>query len=126
MTNSELINSRYGQQPTSRKTIWVLAISGLVAIVSFAAWVAFSQERLSHTDVGFSVKDEWHTEVTFDVNKNAGDVVACNVQALNQQYGIVGWKEVVVPTEQSAARITTTINTTERAVTALVHGCEIR
>ena len=126
MTNSELIKSRYGQQPTSRKTIWVLAISGLVAIVSFAAWVAFSQERLSHTDVGFSVKDEWHTEVTFDVNKNAGDVVACNVQALNQQYGIVGWKEVMVPTDQTAARITTTINTTERAVTALVHGCEIR
>lgn len=126
MTNSELVKSRYGQSTDNRRTVWVLAIPGLIAIVAFAAWVAFSQERLSFTDVGFSVKDQWHTEVTFDVVKNSGETVFCNVQALNQQYGVVGWREVQVPTESSTVRITTTINTTEEAVTALVHGCEIR
>ena len=126
MTNSELVKSRYGQASDNKKTIWVLAITGLIATVGFAAWVAFSQERLSFTDVGFSVKDQWDTEVTFDVVKNSGEQVFCNVQALNQTYAIVGWREIQVPTEQSSVRITTTINTTEEAVTALVHGCEIR
>ncbi|HEY7796574.1 MAG TPA: DUF4307 domain-containing protein [Microbacteriaceae bacterium] len=126
MTNSELVKSRYGQAPERTKTIWVLAIIGLISIVGFAAWVAFSQERLTFTDVGYSVKDQWHTEVTFDVSKNSGESVFCNVQALNQQYGVVGWREIQVPTEDSSVRITTTINTTEEAVTALVHGCEIR
>ncbi|MDR9363290.1 MAG: DUF4307 domain-containing protein [Microbacteriaceae bacterium] len=126
MTNSELVKTRYGQSPDRTKTIWVLAVMGLVAVIGFAAWVAFSQERLGFEDVGFSVKDQWHTEVTFDVNKDAGETVFCNVQALNQQYGIVGWREIQVPVDQSSVRITTTINTTEEAVTALVHGCEIR
>ena len=126
MTNSDLVKTRYGQSADNTKTIWFFAITGLVAIVAFAAWVAFSQERLSFTDVGFSVKDQWHTEVVFDVNKNSGENVFCNVQALNQQYGIVGWREIQVPVESSSVRITTTINTTEEAVTALVHGCEIR
>jgi hypothetical protein len=126
VTNSDLVKTRYGQSADNTKTIWFLAITGLVAIVAFAAWVALSQERLSFTDVGFSVKDQWHTEVVFDVNKTSGETVFCNVQALNQQYGIVGWREIQVPVESSAVRITTTINTTEEAVTALVHGCEIR
>jgi ABC-type transporter Mla subunit MlaD len=126
VTNSELVKTRYGQSPDRTKTIWVLAVMGLVAVIGFAAWVAFSQERLSFEDVGFSVKDQWHTEVTFDVNKDAGETVFCNVQALNQQYGIVGWREIQVPVDRSSVRITTTINTTEEAVTALVHGCEIR
>lgn len=126
MTNSELVKTRYGQSPDRTKTIWVLAVSGLIAVIGFAAWVAFSGERLGFEDVGFSVKDQWHTEVTFDVNKEAGETVFCNLQALNQQYGIVGWREIQVPVDKSSVRITTTINTTEEAVTALVHGCEIR
>lgn len=126
MTNSELLNSRYGQPAQNKKIVWVLAITGLVAIVSFAAWVALTQERLTYTDVGFSVKDQWHTEVTFDVEKNAGEDVSCEVQALNQQYGIVGWKTVNIPTQDSSVRISSTINTTEEAVTALVYNCEIQ
>lgn len=126
MSNSDLVKTRYGQNDNNPKIIWLLAITGIVAIIGFAAWVALSQERLSHTDVGFSVKDQWHTEVVFDVSKDAGQEVVCSVQALNQQYGIVGWREVQIPKQSSMVRITTTINTTEEAVTALVHGCESR
>ncbi len=100
----------------------------VVAIVSFLVWAVWftidDANKISTRDVGFTVIDEFSTEVVFEVSRNPGQAVVCDVQVLSQNYAVVGFKTLAV--EPSASRstvISTMVNTTELGTTGLVDSC---
>jgi hypothetical protein len=126
--SENLLQQRYGLG-SSRKRDRILAISvAAVAIASFLLWAIWftidDANKISTRDVGFTVIDEFSTEVVFEVSRNPGQAVVCDVQVLSQSYAVVGFKTLAV--EPSASRstvISTMVNTTELGTTGLVDSC---
>lgn len=126
--SENLLQQRYGLG-SSRKRDRILAISvAAVAIASFLVWAIWftidDANKISTRDVGFTVIDEFSTEVVFEVSRNPGQAVVCDVQVLSQSYAVVGFKTLAV--EPSASRstvISTMVNTTELGTTGLVDSC---
>lgn len=110
----------------SRTTQVRLAVAAVTVAVLSIAWVTMgpSASTVRGKDFGFSVQGPEAVDITFDVAKPRDATVRCTVEALNENYAQVGTKEVLVgPAEVDEARYTTTIATTELAVTAVVDEC---
>lgn len=106
----------------------VAAFIGSLALVGFLVWAIWftidDANRVTTRDVGFTVIDERSTEVIFEVSRNPGQNVVCDVQILNQSYAVVGFKTVSVAASTSRSTvISTTVNTTELGTTGLVDSC---
>lgn len=119
---------RYGPPPNPaarRRATWALGAAG-VAAVAVAAWfgLASGNAPVTWQDVGFRVADD-HIEIDYDVSRPDPAVpVTCRLEALNQQYAQVGVLVVEVPpTERGTVGLTSTVRTSERAVTGVVGDC---
>ena len=78
-------------------------------------------------DVGFSVKSPAQVVLDFEVTKPMDAIAVCTLEALNQQFGQVGFKKVEIgPQETAKVRLSVSINTTELATTALVDECRLK
>lgn len=125
----ELLAQRYGKgrQRLSRKTKVVLASSGVLLLVLLAAIItAISYNPLSYKDLSFSVQSAQSVEVEFEVTAPPGSAVKCAIQALNNQFGVVGYKVFFLePSPEPVNRYSVRLNTTELAVTGLVDSCEL-
>lgn len=122
----ELPAGRYGKTagPGRRRAGRVAMIALGVLAVAVAAWLALGQDGLSWKVVGFTVDGPASTQLTFDVTKDADATVRCRVQALSESYAEVGVQTVEVgPAGTATQRVTTTIPTTELAVSAVVESC---
>ena len=123
-----MLEQRYGLG-TRRKKDRIFAISiAALALVAFLVWaIAFTiddAQKITTRDVGFTVNDEFSTEVVFEVTRDPGQEVLCDIQVLSQSYAVVGFKTVAI--EASANRsvvISTVVNTTELGTTGLVASC---
>jgi hypothetical protein len=126
--SENVLEQRYGRG-TRRKKDRIFAISiAALALVAFLVWViAFTiddAQKITTRDVGFTVNDEFSTEVVFEVTRDPGQEVLCDIQVLSQSYAVVGFKTVAI--EASANRsvvISTVVNTTELGTTGLVASC---
>lgn len=126
--SENLLETRYGLG-ARRKNDRIFAISvGAFALVAFLVWaIVFTiddAQKITTRDVGFTVNDEFSTEVVFEVTRDPGREVLCDLQVLSQSYAVVGFKTVAV--EASANRssvISTVVNTTELGTTGLVASC---
>ena len=126
--SENLLETRYGLG-ARRKTDRIFAISvGAFALVAFLVWAIIftidDAQKITTRDVGFTVNDEFSTEVVFEVTRDPGREVLCDLQVLSQSYAVVGFKTVAV--EASANRssvISTVVNTTELGTTGLVASC---
>jgi hypothetical protein len=126
--SENLLEQRYGLG-ARRKRDRVLAISiASFALVAFLVWAIIftidDAQKITTRDVGFTVNDEFSTEVIFEVTRDPGVSVLCDVQVLSQSYAVVGFKTVQI--EASANRstvISTVVNTTELGTTGLVASC---
>lgn len=110
----------------SRTTQVRLAVAAVTVAVLSIAWVTMgpSASTVRGKEFGFSVQGPEAVDITFDVAKPRDATVRCTVEALNENYAQVGTKEVLVgPAEVDEARYTTTIATTELAVTAVIDEC---
>nr|WP_147795810.1 DUF4307 domain-containing protein [Cellulomonas sp. Y8] len=122
----ELPAGRYGKTagPGRRRAGRLAMVALGVVAVAVAAWLALAQDGLSWKVVGFKVDGPTSTQLTFDVTKDAGTTVSCRVQALSESYAEVGVQTVEVgPAGTATQRVTTTIPTTELAVSAVVESC---
>ena len=124
------LDDRYGRSPGTRRRRTVTAITVAIAFVLvFAAWVVFAAfdgdgSKLESTDVGYTVLDDRSVEVQYTVSVQPGTEVSCAVQAQNQKFAIVGWKVVHLPAaDQHSTTYTTSLATSERAVTGLIYEC---
>lgn len=131
MTNrkSDLLATRYGQrtQLTTRSKKF-LATLGVAAITAVAIYFGLANYTgLEYREISFSVVDESSVELTFDLTKPKESIAVCSLQALNEQFGVVGYKEIEVSEQQTqTVRLSVSINTIELATTALVDDCRLK
>ena len=97
-------------------------------MVAITAYFALGNNQgFSYKDVGFSVVSEIETIVEIEITKPKDKTVICSIEALNGQFGTVGWKELEFgPSEFLTLRHTIRLNTTELALTGLVDECRLR
>jgi hypothetical protein len=81
-------------------------------------------QKISTRDVGYTVNDEFSTEVVFEVTRQPGQEVMCDVQVLSQSYAVVGFKTIAIePSGKPSVVVATVVNTTELGTTGLVDSC---
>ncbi|MGO2747630.1 DUF4307 domain-containing protein [Microbacterium sp.] len=125
MTTAVELDERYGRTRRTRLP-WLVGIIVVVIIVAIAGWVTISQSMnsISADDLGYDVVDEHEVTVRFQVSGGQGKDVACAVQALDEEFGVVGWKIVEIPdVESHLQQFTTTVPTVAEATTGLVNAC---
>ncbi len=126
--SENLLEQRYGLG-ARRKNDRIFAVSvGAVALVAFLVWAIIftidDAQKITTRDIGFTVTDQFSTEVVFEVTRDPGREVLCDVQVLSQSYAVVGFKTVAVePSANRSTVISTVVNTTELGTTGLVASC---
>jgi hypothetical protein len=126
---SELLAQRYGKKPKLSKTRWLwISASGITLMAIGVLFVSLANYNpVQSQDIGFSVKDPTQVVLDFEVSKPLDAVAICSLEALNQQFGQVGYKTIEVgPQETTKVRLSVSINTTELATTALVDECRLK
>lgn len=126
--SENLLQQRYGVGSTQKRDRLFAVVVAVIALVAFLVWAIFftvnNAERTTTRDVGFTVIDEFSTEVVFEVSRTPGKAVVCDVQVLNQSFAVVGLKTVpVAPSAGRAVVISSTVVTTELGTSGLVAGC---
>ena len=121
---------RYGNTAKSRsrgRLIGVLFGGAVVLVIgSWVVWAGLdgSRSTVDAQDKAHVVVSATRVDVTFDVSVDRGIATACAVQAQNEDHAVVGWKVVDIPASTVRDQeITTTVLTTERAVTGLIYSC---
>lgn len=101
---------------------------GSLILFAFLIWamlfVINDSSRVSYRDIAYEVIDEFSTSVTFEVSRNIGQEVTCDITILAENFAIVGFLTLdVAASENRSTVISTTVQTTELGVTGLVDGC---
>jgi hypothetical protein len=123
-----ILQNRYGYGRTRKKDLVLAVTVAIVSVVGFLVWgILFSLQQANQVttrDVGFTVIDQYSTEVIFEVSRNPGQEVVCEVEVLNPSFAVVGYKKVPVSaSEGRSVVISTVVNTTELGTSGLVAGC---
>jgi hypothetical protein len=126
--SENLLEQRYGVGTSRRKDRVFAIIIGSFALVAFLVWALIftidDAQKISTRDVGFTVNDEFSTEVVFEITRQPGQKVICDVQVLSQSYAVVGFKTIAVePSGNPSVVVSTVVNTTELGTTGLVDSC---
>jgi hypothetical protein len=126
--SENLLEQRYGAGTTRRKDRVFAIVIGSLALVAFLVWAVIftidDAQKISTRDVGFTVNDEFSTEVVFEVTREPSQKVMCDVQVLSQSYAVVGFKTIAVePSGNPSVVVSTVVNTTELGTTGLVDSC---
>jgi hypothetical protein len=124
------LDSRYGRTPgRQRRTrlIAILAGAGVLGVVTaWVLWVGLlgPSASLGSRDLGYQVDGDSAVEVRYEVTMDAGQTASCALEALNSDFGIVGWKVVDIPASEKGTRqFRETLRTSEPAVTGLIYRC---
>lgn len=119
---------RYGRDRLRRQDRKMAITVGSLVLFAFLIWamlfVINDSSRVSYRDIAYEVIDEFSTSVTFEVSRNTGQEVACDITILAENFAIVGFLTLdVAASENRSTVISTTVQTTELGVTGLVDGC---
>ncbi|MGS0560963.1 DUF4307 domain-containing protein [Microbacterium aurugineum] len=125
MTTAQQLDERYGRT-RRRRLPWI--IGGAIALVVIGAfsWMTVSQSIASvdADDLGFTLVDEYSVDVSFQVTGVQGKDVVCALEALDEEFGVVGWKIVEIAAGDSHSQaVSVTIPTVAQATTGLVNTC---
>lgn len=128
MTTAQQLDERYGRvpRPGRRRAIWWVIGVLAAASVLWLAWVTVSNaiNTVGVDDTGYEVVDERTVSVSFQVTPPRGAGFACALEALDEQFGVVGWRVVEFPASEATSRaFTETIPTVGPATTGLVQSC---
>jgi hypothetical protein len=129
MTDSA-VAERYGRSPVDRRRRLLLAVVAaagvLTVVVAWVVWVGlFSPAAgLETRDTGYVTRDDSSVDIRFEVTTEPETPVSCALQALNEQFAIVGWKIVDLPPGDERTRaFVENVRVTEPAVTGLIYRC---
>lgn len=128
---TDALAARYGRTRTRRTRDRFLLIAGAVAFaVVLVAWVIWAgldgqKPSVEVTDTGHQVmNDERAVEVSWNLSVPPGNDTACIVQALNEDFTVVGWKVIEVPASTEHIRsLTETVRVAQTANTGLISRC---
>lgn len=125
MTTARELDERYGR--TGRRPLpWIIGGAVAVAAVGFLGWTIVAQQMnaVDAADLGFTVVDEHSVDLHFQYTAPRGKEVACAVEALDEEFGIVGWKVLEFPaSDRHTQGVNVTIPTVAEATTSLVKSC---
>lgn len=125
MTTAQQLDDRYGRT-RRRRWPWVVVIVAAAAVVAALGWSVVSNQMnaVDSDDLGFELIDEHTVEVRFQVTGVQGKDVGCVVEALDEEFGVVGWKVVELPAGDSHSQtFSATVPTVAEATTGLVKAC---
>ncbi|WP_312169139.1 DUF4307 domain-containing protein [Microbacterium sp.] len=125
MTTAQQLDERYGRT-RRRRWPWIVGILAAVALVAALGWsvVSTQMNSVDSDDLGFDLIDEHSVEVRFQVTGVQGKDVGCVVEALDEEFGVVGWKVVEIPAGDSHSQTySATVPTVGEATTGLVKAC---
>ena len=127
---ADTLARRYGRTASSRLSQRGIGISAAIAAaLVIGAWlwwggVLEAPSQVQYRDVGHIIVDETTVVVRYEITTAPETSVTCAIQALNASFGIVGWKIVEIPPEDTWTRVfDTTLRTSEPAVTGLLYEC---
>ncbi|WP_149084786.1 MULTISPECIES: DUF4307 domain-containing protein [Microbacterium] len=125
MTTARQLDERYGRTHR-RRWPWVLAGAVALLLLAALAWSTVSQSLSSvdADDLGFELVDEHAVDVRFQVTGVQGKDVVCVLEALDEEFGVVGWKVVEIPAgDAHSLERAERIPTVAEATTGLVNTC---
>lgn len=105
---------------------WFIGGAIALVVVVVASWmtVAQSMNSVDADDLSYELVDEHTVTVHFQITGSQGKDVACAVEALDEEFGVVGWKIVEIPAGDShMQQLTATVPTVAQATTGLVNSC---
>jgi hypothetical protein len=125
VTTALQLDERYGR---TRRGRWPWILGGAVALllVGALAWSTVSQSLSSvdADDLGFELVDEHAVDLRFQVTGVQGKDVVCVLEALDEEFGVVGWKVVEIPAgDAHSLTRAERIPTVAEATTGLVNTC---
>ena len=128
---AEALDARYGRTRPNRTRDRFLLIAGAVAVaIVLVAWVVWagldgSKPSVEATDTGHVLmNDERAVEVSWTLSVPPGNETACIVQALDDDFTVVGWKVVEIPASDRHLReFTETVRVAQEANTGLISQC---
>lgn len=106
---------------------WVIGTLGVLAMSALAVWfgLAASADRVRWNDAGFQVVDDSRIDVRFDVYREPGRTVTCDLVAQNYDHLVVGSSTVQIPpSDKDGTREIIRIRTTSPAVAGVVRRCD--
>lgn len=131
---AETLDARYGRTRTDRTRDRLLLVAGAIAVaIVIVAWVVWagldgSKPSVEATDTGHVLmNDERAVEVRWTLSVPPGNETACIVQALDDDFTVVGWKVVEIPASDRHLReFTETVRVAQEANTGLISQCWLR
>lgn len=128
MTTTAELDARYGRtrSPAKLRAWWITVAVVALAAIGWLAWGILSDSNTSvrADDTAFEIPDDHSVVVSFQVTAPVGATVACALEALDEGFGVVGWRVIVYPPFTSHAQaFTETIPTIGEATTGLVNSC---
>jgi hypothetical protein len=122
--------ARYGRtKRRSRLTLLIAIAFGAAIAIVFGLWAVWGGlfvpgASVETTDVGNTRVSANQIGVKWELSTAPGTKTKCAVQALNSDFGVVGWKILKVPaSDQRSRTLTTVVRTSEPAVSGLIYLC---
>ncbi|WP_313355308.1 DUF4307 domain-containing protein [Microbacterium sp.] len=125
MTTARELDERYGRTPR-RRLPWIIFGAAALAVVVALGWTIVAQQMnaVDADDLGFTVVDAHSVDLRFQFTAPRGADVACAVEALDEEFGVVGWKIVeIAGGEHHTKGVAVSIPTVAEATTGLVKTC---
>jgi hypothetical protein len=126
------LNARYGRTVNRRRRnlVFAIVLGGGIVIVfgAWAIWVGLFQPTASidFDSTGQSAVASNQLRVSWQLSVDPGTETACAVQALDANFGIVGWKIVSIPASPTRSRpLSTVVRTAQPAVDGNIYQCWI-
>nr|WP_314843175.1 DUF4307 domain-containing protein [uncultured Microbacterium sp.] len=125
MTTAQQLDERYGRT-RRRRGPWIVVIAIAAAVVIAFGWMTVTSQMnaVDADDLGYDLVDEHTVEVRFQLTGVQGKNVACVVEALDEEFGVVGWKIVEIAAGDAHSQaLAATVPTVSQATTGLVNSC---
>jgi len=129
-TTQQRLNERYGRTAgAERRTRRLMTIAGVIFAAVCTAWVVWgglsgTNAELETRDLGYANITDTSIDVRWEISAAPGTDVSCAIQALNESFGIVGWRIFDLPPSTQRTRVfVETLRTAERPVTGLPYRC---
>lgn len=118
----------YGEPRPGGRRALVLVVALVAAVgIAWLVWAALhhASATVPVTPLGYTVVDEGHVQVRYQVDRDPARAVQCTLEAQGDRHDPVGRLSVVIPAGGDSTVVRQdVVRTTSRAVVGLVDSCQ--